>query len=390
MHSLLLVAPFYSMRENPEGIQLQRVVDLLNDQSIEIFVLDLKTLFITHRYNPIFHLARVSFVALKVLEKYGPKFIREILYVYDPITVYNHFFISSAKKIITNSKIENLLTSSTPFSIHNVGFKLKELYNLTWIVRLSDPYFNNPYSKLSYAKLITITRVKQQKVHLKSDYTIVSNSIYADIIRKEFNLGHKVKVIHHTHFPSSISLENRSTIKNRETIGIYTGNIYGLRDGTNLLMAILQLESIFIDYKVRIDFYGKVPKFYFSRFGTLIDKGLIRFNHQVVQSEILELINKSDFAINLEADINPNPFFPSKLPDYLFLNKPLLNISPRESEIYKFLGNQNFSASPNDVEEIKNVLTLLIINLDSNHAYDLNELSNNRISEKYMEILDGK
>lgn len=389
MHSLLLLAPFYSMSENPEGIQLKRVVDLLIEQSIEIFVLDLKALFTMYRYSPIFHLARVLFLVLKVLEKYGPKFIRELLYVYDPIIVYNRFFISSAKKIITNSKIDNLLTSSTPFSVHNVGLKLKELYNPTWIVRLSDPYFNNPYAKLYNAKLITITRMKQQKIHLKSDYTIVSNSVYAEIIRNEFNLGNKVKVIHHTHFSSSIPIVNKSIINKREIIGVYTGNIYGLRDGTNLLLAILQLEAFFIDNNVRIDFYGRVPKIYFSRFKALMDKSLIRFNDQVVQSEILELINKSDFAINLEADINPNPFFPSKLPDYLFLKKPILNISPRKSEIYKFLGNRNFSASPNDVEEIKNTLLKLINNLDNELAYNMDELSNNRILEKYMEILDG-
>jgi len=67
----------------------------------------------------------------------------------------------------------------------------------------------------------------------------------------------------------------------------------------------------------------------------------------------LELTKEADVSLIIEADSNISPFMPGKLADLIFLEKPILALTPKKSETLRILGEYYpFSARVNDDEEI--------------------------------------
>ena len=74
-------------------------------------------------------------------------FIRLNIFIPDSRIGWNYFAFQKAKKIISNNKIDYLITTGPPHSSHLIGEKIYKKYKLKWIVDLRDPW-----SELFYLK----------------------------------------------------------------------------------------------------------------------------------------------------------------------------------------------------------------------------------------------
>ena len=74
-------------------------------------------------------------------------FIRLNLFIPDSRIGWNSFAFQKAKKIISNNKIDYVITTGPPHSSHLIGEKIYKKYKLKWIVDLRDPW-----SELFYLK----------------------------------------------------------------------------------------------------------------------------------------------------------------------------------------------------------------------------------------------
>ncbi|MDA9084523.1 glycosyl transferase family 1, partial [Flavobacteriaceae bacterium] len=67
-------------------------------------------------------------------------FIRLNLFIPDSRIGWNFFAFKKAKKIISNNKIDYVITTGPPHSSHLIGEKIYKKYKLKWIVDLRDPW----------------------------------------------------------------------------------------------------------------------------------------------------------------------------------------------------------------------------------------------------------
>ena len=74
-------------------------------------------------------------------------FIRLNIFIPDSRIGWNYFAFQKAKKIISNNKIDYVITTGPPHSSHLIGEKIYKKYKLKWIVDLRDPW-----SELFYLK----------------------------------------------------------------------------------------------------------------------------------------------------------------------------------------------------------------------------------------------
>jgi hypothetical protein len=72
----------------------------------------------------------------------------------------------------------------------------------------------------------------------------------------------------------------------------------------------------------------------------------------------LELIAQSDASFVIEAIASFSPFLPGKVADIAFAEKPIIDLSPKNSEVRRILGpSYPYQCELDDVIAIKNVLT---------------------------------
>ncbi len=80
-------------------------------------------------------------------------------------------------------------------------------------------------------------------------------------------------------------------------------------------------------------------------------------NQRVSYAQSLDLLNAAAVAVLLEANAPESPFFPAKLADYLWLDKPILALSPKASVTADLLGaDYPLLVSPEDSAGVKRAL----------------------------------
>ena len=105
----------------------------------------------------------------------------------------------------------------------------------------------------------------------------------------------------------------------------------------------------------------------------------------------------ADVLVVIDADFKVSPFLPSKIFDYLLFDKPMLGLTPPGSATAGFLERLGYPcAGPNDVEQIKNVLTTMVdswksgslqpttAHIEARKAHDVSTAG-----MRYVELVEG-
>jgi hypothetical protein len=75
----------------------------------------------------------------------------------------------------------------------------------------------------------------------------------------------------------------------------------------------------------------------------------------------------------LEAISDVSPFLPGKFPHYIFENKPIIHLGPKQSETRRLLGSDySFSCEANDVKGIEKIITTLYKQWELKNELQLN------------------
>jgi hypothetical protein len=181
----------------------------------------------------------------------------------------------------------------------------------------------------------------------------------------------------------NVDLEANELIK-----GAFIGNIYGRRNPYYLFLAIKKDFELLIKNNVQFHFYGKIQRRFIILVKLLGLNDLVYYCGSVKHSQIVELMNKYDFFINIESSDSPNPFFPSKLTDYLSFNKPILNLATTDSISREFINIEEFSANPINTFEIIDSIRFIVNNPNIRLSYPTEILSIDKIVDKYFMLIE--
>jgi len=297
-------------------------------------------------------------------------------------------------KLIIENKINTIITSSPPHSIHKIALKLKNTHNIKWISDFRDPYLNwdillgmNPtyISKWIHSKIET-------SFLKSSDKIVVTNSN----LKKEFSQICENNKIDYVHNGSEI---NSSPFKSKKFVISYFGLINKFRDPRVFIDALDELLSINDELKERFEFhiYGNIQlsTINYLRKKKILNTSLVlkpfisfkKLENSLTSSSILLLL------LNNKESQNTTPY---KIFDYLVSERPILTLSDfKNKDVDYFLKKykRNKSLKYHDKRGIKD---FLIKSFDSfkegkliNIKCDYSSLRYDRIADRYKDIIES-
>jgi len=277
-----------------------------------------------------------------------------------------NYFKKAIKKISHKPNI--IYSRALPHSSTLLAKKLKEHFDVPWIMHLSDPWEDNTFestaknnkslekSCISSATIITLTSELAVKFY-KDKYPEHNNKfvLMPNVFDEEF-----IYKKHATHTSKYLTIT-------------HTGNFYGKRNPETILQVLRQLSIENKLQNAKFYFAGEMDettKLLFQKYSIpeVILLGGITFEESITlqqQSDVLLLIDKEyEKPVDLTT-------LPSKLLDYCATTKPILAITPKGSSTEKFIhkhaAGKSFEHS--QLAEIKNYIMSLINDIKNKGSF---------------------
>lgn len=327
----------------------------LHDIDEEINIYKFKTKY------PLWLLSETQNKITKQFKRYT-NFILNKTFFYLDIAQYDFKnILLSAKKIISDNNISNIIATGHPVSINYISTYLKiDNPNLNLIQDFRDNW--NDLSNYHYPNGLKFFFQKKNSVY-KEFITI----FYSDIIINVSDdltkmLKNRYKSIDNKKFITINNGYDKDDFKEKyhgDDIKfniIYTGSLYNKRiEAVNLLLeAILELDDEFINNNLKIVFYTNfnISKLN-NKYKSLVNS-IIIFKPFVSPSEINKLISNFRYCLSINSEFAPYAFG-TKVFDYMALNKKILHISNGGS-LYDLLDSKNQFVSNYNLISMKNIL----------------------------------
>jgi glycosyltransferase involved in cell wall biosynthesis len=235
-----------------------------------------------------------------------------------------------AESLIQQNKYDIIITRSPSDIPHIVGLKLKKKYRIPWIANWNDPsngimpepYKNHPDKFANF-----ISKYYTQRVLKVADF----NTFPSERLRSYFSSFYQFplktsEVIPHIGMYLTGSGE-KLTSNNMLSI-CHAGSLSIERNPDLLLKNIARIKKETNQSNIRLTIIGIADE----QLITLIDQYGLReevlFEASMPYIDTLRFMQQFDVLCIIEAKMKEGIFLPSKLSDYIFLNKPVFSYSP--------------------------------------------------------------
>jgi hypothetical protein len=241
------------------------------------------------------------------------------------------------------SSIKAIVTCGQPHSVTLIGVFLSLVNrNCKWFLYMSDPLYSFSHFKPDLVK--TINQSIEQLSFNRSHKVIVTNPNFCKMLVRAFGSDNKDKfdVLLHAMGKERNSISTRRSSRLRI---MHAGSLYGKRSVDFLLEALdaigqnpsihpLQMEFVFVgnmEKDLEVDLLS------FKSFDIKVH------NRRLSRDTIEDLCCNVDVLMTIEGQYQQNPYFPSKIVDYLAFDKHQLILSNEGYAVSFFSGQPGFS-----------------------------------------------
>jgi glycosyltransferase involved in cell wall biosynthesis len=302
--------------------------------------------------------------ANKSLQQKVNDFVYDVCYFPDVASGWILPAVSRGRKIIIENKIDVLFATGMPWSAMVVVYILHLLTGKPYVVDFRDPWIGNPFHQSKGALLDNMGERLEKKI-VENAALVYANTDplmedfckrYKDIDREKFS------VLPNGYDSSDFQCLSDNNVRDGEPdrlILAHAGYLYGKRDPTGILEAIKKLKEKKPSCgKIRFIQMGKVDLDYDfeQKHKGLICDGTIELAGMLPYTECLERQMQADVLLLIQPGTKTQ--IPSKLYDYLCLNRPILSITPLDGALGKMIKKYGFGdvCDPDDTEGIVTIL----------------------------------
>ena len=154
---------------------------------------------------------------------------------------------------------------------------------------------------------------------------------------------------------------------------LHAGTLLGPRNPAYLLKAIgeLNVECPELMEQVVFTFVGKVNKALTEVVNSSKISNVTFLTSRFSYQKSLGLINQAQALLVIEAISTFSPFLPGKIADIAYAGKPIISLSPKNSEVRRLLGsNYPYQTELDNVKEMKQILLQFITDFKSDTVND--------------------
>jgi glycosyltransferase involved in cell wall biosynthesis len=243
---------------------------------------------------------------------------------------------------------------------------------IPWIANYHDPFPASLYPP-SYRLYAPFMSGLQERIHrriVRSAHalTFPSERLLHWVLRDQLK-EHQRKAFVVSHIGGGIEGTEAGSAEpapdSRMFSVVHTGTLLHQRNPQPLLRAFLRFmdEHRASHGHARLVFVGRVHRDHVAlpEWAALDALGAVqRLEDRVPYDAAVAIARDAAALVVLEADDEESPFFPAKLADYLWLNRPILALSPRKSTTADLLGRDYpLLSTPADVDRIAGSLAAL-------------------------------
>jgi len=263
-------------------------------------------------------------------------------------------------KIIRKYKIDIIFTTGMPWTSLIIGYFLKLLTDKKLIVDFRDPWVGNPYIDKGKLKGYLDSKSESLIVH-KADLVIANTEALKKEMEKRYSdIKSKIMVL-----PNGYDINDFKDIpeiklpKDRLVIS-HAGYLYSQRDPMSLLMAIESMTKDNPKHASIIQFNQiGIIKLNYDLEEYCQQKGLkenVKTYKQMDHKTCLGYMAASDVLLLIQPGTKTQ--IPSKLYEYIYLEKPILAITEKNSALGQLLVKYGFGDvfDPNEYKQIASFL----------------------------------
>jgi glycosyltransferase involved in cell wall biosynthesis len=292
-------------------------------------------------------------------------------------------FLKSLRSIYTSDfDLVITLSQGESFVPHFAMLKYRSLYNI-WLAYIHDPYPAEFYPK-SYSFKGSGSRQKiefMRTVMTSAKYLGFPGKNLADWMQKKYELySNQAIIIPHQINIEAIERENiiLPDFFNVDDFNIlHAGNLLKQRDPSALIEAfeLFLTQNKGAKAHSNLYFIGHVSE-YFHELVKGMNSMNIHFMAQLNYNIVQELQRKSSVNVILESNDEISPFLPGKITDCVNSGRPILALSPKDSELRNLLRNDNpFQSAADDINVIlRQINQLYKLWVTNELTQDYNEL----------------
>ncbi|MFK5972464.1 MAG: glycosyltransferase family 4 protein [Flavobacteriaceae bacterium] len=239
-------------------------------------------------------------------------------------------------EVLEKEKIDTIITTGPPHSIHMIGYGLKQKHRLKW---LAD--FRDPWTSIGYHKKLKLTASSRRK-HKKLERCVLQAAdkviVTSHSTKKEFeNITSKpIRVItngYDSDYKGNQQLDRRFTVS-------HIGSLLTGRSPKNLWQVFAELIDASEDFKkqFRLQLIGVVSE---DVLASIYENGLKEYVEIVgylSHEEAVQYQRKSQVLLLVEIDSEETQgIIPGKLFEYMAAKRPILGLGPKQWEAGRIL-----------------------------------------------------
>jgi len=258
-------------------------------------------------------------------------------------------------------EFEALISFAQPWPDHLIGMRIAAQTKLPWIAHFSDPWADSPFLK-DVAQRDQALRAEQGIVEA-ADMLVFPVDRVANLVMRKYpsKWTDKVKIVPHGFEPREVRQAHLGDASTPMRL-VHAGDFYGIRTPASLIAALQRIHSRnTLNGRLEIVFVGSVPAEHQAAVRANDLDGVVQFAGRIANAECDAILETADALLLVDAPAAESVFLPSKLIDYLPLNRPILGLTPSNgasADLLRELGCP--TAVPDDVDGIAKVIEGLL------------------------------
>ena len=268
-------------------------------------------------------------------------FVRGNFFIPDPKVFWVKPSVKFLHKFLETNKVDAIISTGPPHSMHLIAQKLKEKNNIKWLADFRDPwtdlYYNKEFKQLSFAK----------KKNLKLEVSVFKNAdcilTVSNSLKKDFAKKAKRVAVITNGFDDEVLTKNLIRLDKKFTIS-YIG-LLPKQSNPKLLFKVLNrlcVEDESFKNDLQLNFIGDISnevKLEIEASNLLENSVFVGY---VSHKEAIEYQKKSQVLLLLIPNvIKSEGILTGKLFEYLTAKRPILAIGPKKGDLSEILKNTN-------------------------------------------------